>query len=259
MNIDSSAEEERSGGIQVISRAAAILNTLGRHPEGLSLGAIANEVQLPRSTVQRIVAALAEEGFVRAEGAGGVRLGPMLLRLVPTIHSDVIAIASPYLQQLCNETEETVALGRASGRQISNIHHIVAERELRVVPKLGLNLPIYSTSAGRALLSLQSDSEIRHLVGDTLEPATENTVKDINALLVKIAQVRQDGISIESGETVLGISSMAAAVDTILGHYSISVLMPTERRAVKQQAVTEAILRCKESLSGEIGKLGGAH
>lgn len=258
MNSDHAVDEERSGGIQVISRAAAILNTLGSHPEGLSLGAIANDVKLPRSTVQRIVAALAEEGMVRTEGAGGVRLGPMLLRLVSTVHTDVIAIASPYLQQLCHETEETVSLGRASGRQISNIHCIVAERELRIVPKFGLNLPIYSTSAGRALLSLQSDAEIRQLVGETLEPATENTVKDIDSLLEKIAHVRSSGISMESGETVLGISSMATAIDTILGHYSISVLIPTERRATKQDKVQHAILRCREALIGEIGKLGSA-
>ncbi|WP_369788560.1 IclR family transcriptional regulator [Rouxiella sp. WC2420] len=258
MNNEILADEERSGGIQVISRAAAILNALGSHPEGLSLGAIANEVQLPRSTVQRIVAALAEEGMVRTEGAGGVRLGPMLLRLVSTIHTDVIAIASPYLQQLCNETEETVSLGRASGRQISNIHYIVAERELRVVPKFGLNLPIYSTSAGRALLSMKSNQEIRQLVGETLEPATKNTVKDISTLLTKIEQVRSTGISMESGETVLGVSTMSTAIETILGHYSISVLMPTERFGSRQQIVEQAILRCKESLIGEIGRLNSA-
>ncbi|EIC83610.1 IclR family transcriptional regulator [Serratia sp. M24T3] len=258
MNNEILADEERSGGIQVISRAAAILNALGSHPEGLSLGAIANEVQLPRSTVQRIVAALAEEGMVRTEGAGGVRLGPMLLRLVSTIHTDVIAIASPYLQQLCNETEETVSLGRASGRQISNIHYIVAERELRVVPKFGLNLPIYSTSAGRALLSMKSNQEIRQLVGETLEPATKNTVKDISTLLTKIEQVRSTGISMESGETVLGVSTMSTAIETILGHYSISVLMPTERFGSRQQKVEQAILRCKESLIGEIGRLNSA-
>ena len=48
---DIAGDEERSGGIQVISRAATILNALGKHPHGMSLGAIANDVDLPRSTV----------------------------------------------------------------------------------------------------------------------------------------------------------------------------------------------------------------
>src|SRR5471032_884944 len=151
---DIAGDEERSGGIQVISRAASILNALGKHPHGMSLGAIAHDVDLPRSTVQRIVAALAEEGLVRSEGSGGVRLGPTLLKLVSTVHTDVIAIASPFMKQLSDEINETVALSRASGTKIANIYNVVAERELRVSPRVGLNLPIYGTSAGRALLAL---------------------------------------------------------------------------------------------------------
>lgn len=34
----SSFEDEKPGGIQVIARAAAILNVLGKHPGGMSLG-----------------------------------------------------------------------------------------------------------------------------------------------------------------------------------------------------------------------------
>ncbi|PKE30409.1 IclR family transcriptional regulator [Rahnella sp. AA] len=250
-----SADEERSGGIQVISRAATILNALGKHPQGMSLGSIANEVDLPRSTVQRIVAALAEEGLVRSEGSSGVRLGPTLLKLVSTVHTDVIAIASPFLRQLCDSTEETVSLGRASGRQIANIHSIVAERELRVVPRVGLNLPIYSTSGGRALLSLKTDEEIRIIVGDVLEPATENTVRTVDSLLEKVAGVRESGISMEEGETVSGVTTLAVAIDTILGRYSVSVLFPTSRRAAKEAQIREALLACKIALIGEIGKL----
>ncbi|MFD3247448.1 IclR family transcriptional regulator [Rahnella aquatilis] len=256
---DNPADEERSGGIQVISRAATILNALGKHPQGMSLGAIANEVDLPRSTVQRIVAALAEEGLVRSEGSGGVRLGPTLLKLVSTVHTDVIAIASPFLRQLCDNTQETVSLGRASGRQIANIHSIVAERELRVVPRVGLNLPIYSTSGGRALLSLKTDEEIRIIVGDVLEPATENTVRTLDLLLEKIARVRESGISLEEGETVNGVTTLAIAIDTILGRYSVSVLFPTARRAAKESQIREALLECKKALIGEIGKLGEPH
>lgn len=51
-------------GIQVITRAVNILRALEGRPEGLSLSAIAKEVALPRSTVQRIVGALSDEGFL---------------------------------------------------------------------------------------------------------------------------------------------------------------------------------------------------
>ena len=54
---DAGARGEKAQ-VQVIARAAAVLRTLEGQPGGLSLGQIAQDVGLPRSTVQRIVAAL---------------------------------------------------------------------------------------------------------------------------------------------------------------------------------------------------------
>src|SRR3974377_2427185 len=76
---------ERGGDksqVQVIARAAAILRALEDQALGLSLGQIAQRVDLARSTVQRIVAALeAEKLLIAASPNGRVRLGPPLLRL----------------------------------------------------------------------------------------------------------------------------------------------------------------------------------
>ena len=70
-------KSEKNQGIKVISRATDILRVLGQSTTGLSLGQIALRVSLPRSTVQRIVAALEFEGFISIEaGNAGIRLGP---------------------------------------------------------------------------------------------------------------------------------------------------------------------------------------
>lgn len=94
----SSREDEKTGGIQVIARAAKILNALGEQPGGMSLGEIAQAVELPRSTVQRIVAALDSAELVRSSGAGGLRLGPALLKLISSVHTDVVDLVSPLLE-----------------------------------------------------------------------------------------------------------------------------------------------------------------
>ncbi|MDW8846780.1 IclR family transcriptional regulator [Erwinia sp. MMLR14_017] len=247
-------EEERTGGIQVISRAAKILNALGDSPNGMSLGEIAQAVDLPRSTVQRIVAALDSVQLVRSPGAGGVRLGPALLRLIATVHTDVVAIAQPWLQALCDATGETVSLARASGLQLAIVHYVVADRELRVVPRIGLNLPLYSTSGGKALLALGSDEEARTLVGDAYEAITDLTVKAFPELLERLKEIRRTGLSYDRGETLEGISTMAVAIDTILGRFSISLLVPSTRFQKHEARFREEILKCKEALVDEIGK-----
>ncbi len=91
--------------VQVIARAATILRALEDENAGLSLGQIAQRVNLARSTVQRIVAALETEKLVIAATPNGrVRLGPTILRLAASVRSDFISLARPFLERAVGRT-----------------------------------------------------------------------------------------------------------------------------------------------------------
>src|SRR4029079_6130994 len=97
--------------VQVIARAASILRALEDQTPGLSLGQIAQRVDLARSTVQRIVAALeAEKLVIAASPTGRVRLGPTILRLAASARTDFVALTRPFLLRLSQELGETVDL-----------------------------------------------------------------------------------------------------------------------------------------------------
>jgi IclR family acetate operon transcriptional repressor len=82
-------------GVQVIARAADILRAL-EGSDGLSLGQLSKQVGLPKSTVQRIVAALDSENLVvSAFPAGRLRLGPALVRIAHSIRFPIAEIALP--------------------------------------------------------------------------------------------------------------------------------------------------------------------
>ena len=55
--MENSEKSESRSGIQVIARAAAVLRELKGNTSGMSIGQIAERLELPRSTVQRIVGA----------------------------------------------------------------------------------------------------------------------------------------------------------------------------------------------------------
>ncbi len=135
---------------------------------------------------------------------------------------------------------------------------MVATRELRVVPHIGLNLPLYSTSGGRALLALESDEDVRVMVGEAYAELTEMTVKTLPQLLTLIAEVRASGLAIDRGETLEGISTMAVAIDTLFGRFSISLLVPTARFHRQEAHYRTALIKCKEALIREIGKITAA-
>lgn len=245
---ESRGDEHRVGGIQVIARAAAVMRALGEHPKGLSLAAIAQLVNLPRSTVQRIVGALEVEELVQAVGpGGGFRLGPELHRLIHLTQIDIISAVRPLLEELSATLNESVVLCGLQRGQVFVVDHIVVERELRVVPTTGaIHLPVYSTAPGKALLSAMSADEAELLLIDV--PS-----RDRVSLLAELRDIRSSGVAEDYGEHLEGVASFAVSVSTYLGRGAVSVVMPVPRAAKSAEAVAEALLECKQSIERKIG------
>ena len=102
---------DAAGGVQVIARAAQLIRALEAEPLGLSLAQLADRVQLPRSTVYRIVSALAAEGLLfNASSTGRVWIGPEFARIALARGAELWRSAEPYMRRLAE-------IGRASCRE----------------------------------------------------------------------------------------------------------------------------------------------
>lgn len=241
-------EDARSGGIQVIARASAVMRALGKHPKGLSLAAIAQEVGLARSTVQRIVAALETEQLVEALRPGnGFRLGPALAQLIHQTHTDIISIARKSLEALSEQLGESITLSCISGKQDMVIDRVIAERELRVVFPMGQSLPMYATAGGKALLSTLTNEQVREKLGDTLLPLTAAT-HTLESLLAELDEIRACGFSVDNQEHTVGISAGAILISTFMGPHAVSVVAPTSRFDTHWPAFKRALEDCKASI-----------
>jgi len=131
-------DTHKTQGIQVISRAADILRVLGENAGGQSLGQIARKVELPRSTVQRIVSALIHEGFVATDGGnGGIRLGDQIRVLANAPAFDLRGHFRPLLEQIAAATSETVDLAVLEGPHMRFIDQIEGSQRLRTVSTIG--------------------------------------------------------------------------------------------------------------------------
>src|SRR5215470_12848001 len=162
--------------VQVIARAASILRALEQEVSGLSLGQIAQRVNLARSTVQRIVAALqAEKLVIAASPNGRVRLGPTILRLATSVRTDFVTLARPLLERLSEELHETVDLSTIKKDHLVFIDQVIGSQRLRAVSAVGDTFPLYCTANGKAYLAQLSDDAIEALVGRTYEARTPKT------------------------------------------------------------------------------------
>ena len=236
------ADSETRNGIQVIARAASVLRALKGTRSGMSLGQIAEQVGLPRSTVQRIVGALeAERLVISSNGSGGIRLGPELHALAESARFNIADIIRPRLVALSSEIEETVDLSCLRGGAVVFIDQIPGSHRLRAVSSVGDAFPLTPTANGKACLSLLDDTTIKRLVRSEWSTTGRKGAR-VEDFLAEIATVRATGIAYDRDEHTNGISAIGIAFRDPRGDiYAVSVPMPTMRFADQEQRIVAAI------------------
>ena len=235
-------------GIQVIARAAAILRVLRENTGGMSLGQIAERVDLPRSTVQRIVGALQAERLVISSGTGGgIRLGPEITALSEATRYSVVDACRQTLSELSQKVDETVDLSVFRGTAMIFLDQVPGTHRLRTVSSVGDVFPLTTTANGRAVLAMLPADKARSLADR--EWARRGLEPDWDGLARQLAQVRETGLSYDVDEHTLGISAIGCGFADHAGElHAISVPIPSSRFPEKRPGV-EAALREALALS----------
>jgi DNA-binding IclR family transcriptional regulator len=236
--------------VQVIARAAAILRVLEDEMDGLSLGQIAQRVNLARSTVQRIVGALAAEKFLIAASPNGrVRLGPTILRLAASARTDFVAAARPFLTELSSELKETTDLAVIKNDHLVFVDQVIGSQRLRTVSAVGETFPLYCTANGKAYLAELDDDAIERLIGTTYPRRTPSTLTRLDQLLKDIKTVRKTGVAIDREEHTHGICAAGIATRDPLGNIlAISVPVPAQRFYAHQKLIVDRLRATKAAL-----------
>ena len=236
------AENGRSG-IQVISRAAKVLRSLKDHPEGRSLGQIANEVGLPRSTVQRIVGALQAERLLIANMNGnGVRLGPELGALADAARFNTAEECRPLLVELTQATGETSDLSVLRGDKMIFIDQVPGTHRLRTVSSVGETFPLTTTANGLACLAKLPRDTALSLASN--EAALSGSTFDPKAFIARLDDVAQTGLAYDLDEHADGISAIGFAFSDLAGEiHAISVPVPSSRFARRKHDIEAAVKR----------------
>jgi DNA-binding IclR family transcriptional regulator len=246
--------EKTQTQIQVIARAGAILRALENESAGLSLGQIAQRVHLARSTVQRIVAALAAEKLViAASPMGRMRLGPAILRLAASVQTDFVGLVRPFLMQLSHELHETVDLATVKHDHLVFIDQVIGSQRLRTVSAVGESFPLPCTANGKAYLAELDDREIEALLGRRFAARTANTLTTLPALLADLKTARRNGVALDREEHTVGISAAGVALRDLAGNYvAISVPVPTSRFKEHQSRIAARLLAAKRAIESHM-------
>jgi DNA-binding IclR family transcriptional regulator len=241
-------------GIQVVARVASILRALGGADEGLSLSQLAERVELPRSTVHRLVVALRGEGLVMSLPSGRTRIGPELMRLAHSSRGELTRELRPFMERLRAELEETVDLAVLEGDHVRFVDQIAAPHRLRAVSAVGETFPLYCSANGLALLAELPAEARPALIGTELAALTPQTLTDPEAVLAAVEEVERRGYAVTRDQITEGICAVAVAVrDTGGGLAALAVPLPTPRFAGREEEIAAALLAVREEANAALG------
>lgn len=242
-------------GVQVIARAAEILRAL-EASNGMSLAQLARQVGLPKSTVQRIVAALDSENLlVSASPSGRIQLGPALVRIAHSIRFPIAETARPFLQELSRTTGETVDLSVLDGDKAVFLDQIPGSQRLRAVSAIGVSFPLHCTANGKAMLAALEAEELSRLKRRIrLTAFTENSIRSWRQLEKQLRSVRETGLAYDRQEHSKGISAIGTAVVGFRGEIAaITIPTPTVRFVEEEPELARALQLCRQAVNKILG------
>ena len=244
--------------VRSIVRALDILDTLASGPR--TVGAVARAVDLPKTTVHRLLLTLEQREIVsRGQGAEEFRLGPRLLylglqaRAGETLHD----LALPAMRDLRQRYEETVNLNIRVGDERLCIASVEGVHSIRMTGVLGQRSPLHSGAAARAILAFLEDDAIEHyLARMPRERIAEGTIVDPDALRSALRETRERGYAVSESERTSGVASVGAPIWNDLGEVvgSINVSGPPVRLPAERLAhIGESVRDAGRSISTSLG------
>ena len=199
--------------VQSIKRSFALLRALAVGPVGVT--DLAERVDLPKSTVARLLASLEEEQAVEQTEAGGeYRLGPGLIDLAGSAPPgrNLVAAARPHLLELAESTDEVAGLSIIDGNRVYYLDQTESSSDVQVRDWTGEYAPLHAVPSGLVILAHLPEAGIAKYLAGPLEQCTPWTMTDSDELRSRLEQVRSIGYAWVYEEFAEGINSVAAPI-----------------------------------------------
>lgn len=234
-----------------VERTLRILSQLSQAPEGRSLSDLSEELQVPPSSLHRILRVLVDEGYVVQEAVTHrYSIGPEVFAMTGRSASrrSLVEASRPHLQWLTDQFHETAFATSLVGGVPVCVAISECDRPLRLFINVGQRMPFHAAASARVILAHQPEEVARRwLATETFESFTTTTPTSADAVMALLPQIRTNGYAVCTEELDRHVVALAAPVRDVDGDVSasVTVLGPSmrladERREAAARLVVEA-------------------
>lgn len=243
--------------IAVVADSLRLLRYIFGHG-AVATGTAAEFLGVSRSTAYRILMTLSQYGFVDRNTSPrlwtpGLQVGGMLSRLVDerlrAVGERLRSVASPSMRRLLAEIDETVNLAVYAGGEARFAWILESSQMLRTSDPLGAKAPLHASAMGKAILAALAPADCEMII-DTLvlDPITDSTITDKDALLEELTETRERGWAVDRSEVEIGVACFGAALrganGQVIGALAVGVpdvrLQPGYAELIGRRVMEEA-------------------
>jgi IclR family transcriptional regulator, KDG regulon repressor len=228
-----------------LARGLAVLVALSTPDaarDGLGVLQLTETVEGDKSQLSRVLATLAEQGFVERDPETlAYRLGWRVFAMATSVAEDrLLALAPAILRRLVSELGESAHLSVRQDNQVLTLLSESPSSTLHAPGRVGGLAPIAITSAGRVLVSDLGEDELASL--------------GLGGASAAVAQAREDGFAIVREEFEPGVVAAAVPIRDATGRViaALNVSAPRFRFEARLDEAAQRLVEAAGELSAEL-------
>jgi IclR family transcriptional regulator, pca regulon regulatory protein len=248
--------------VEALAKGLRILSLFDEQRPTWRVTDLAAAAGLPMPTVYRVVMTLTAEGYLDHLPTGEYRPGVRTLTLgTAALRSfDLVGLATPKLQRLAESTGETVNLAVLTGDRVLYLVRLRNSDLVTANIQVGSTLPAVHTSIGKLLLAYLDDDDLRTRITAESFAAQHgpNAKVSLAELRAELAQIREQGWSMQDEELAYGLRSVAGPIQGPGGAVLAGVNLAVQARDWSTQRIVRELKPVVLAACAEISQLASA-
>lgn len=198
-----------------VTRAIALVEELARQRRPLGIAELARSLDLAKSTIANLCAALEGTHMIRRVD-GGWALGYKVVELGQAFlaSTDVVEEFRRAASALPVAAQETVLLAVLDGAEVVYLARHDGSQPVRLASDIGRRMPAVVTALGKAMLASLPEDEMEERLSrvDELPLLTARSHRTFDALRRDLGETRARGYAVDDEQNTEGITCVSVAL-----------------------------------------------
>lgn len=197
-----------------LKNACRVLKYLGESETGETIGTITSDLEVPRTTVLRILTTLVSEEFVSLKEKKYSLGGSMIQLGITAMNSlDLQSLARPILEELSIDAQETSHLAVPTGYNTLIQDVVDSPNPVRASSRPGAIAPLHCSSTGKLFLAYKFAEKVDEIYATTpISVLTDKTASTVDQIKSNIKKTLETGCGLDDEEYAIGVRCIAAPI-----------------------------------------------